>query len=202
MTSASTGIGDFGLIGDTRSAALVSSSGSIDWMCFPRFDSPPLFGRLVGGRNGGRFSVEVHDVRRTRRRYLEGSAVIETSWSTGGGEAVLIDGMVADTSSSLLPQALLVRELTCSAGRFRARVRFDPKRDWTSPPERAQRRHGRLVCTWGPIVATLASAPDLSLEPGGFSEIELEAGEQLVIALGLDDGGPAVLVDPLLARRE
>ncbi|HKI28932.1 MAG TPA: trehalase-like domain-containing protein, partial [Actinomycetota bacterium] len=50
-------IGDHGLLGDTRTAALVSSYGSIDWMCFPRFDSPPLFGRLVGGETGGSFDI-------------------------------------------------------------------------------------------------------------------------------------------------
>ena len=50
-------IGDYGLIGDTRSAALVAPDGSIDWWCVTRFDDPPLFGRLVGGEEGGHFTV-------------------------------------------------------------------------------------------------------------------------------------------------
>ena len=50
-------IGDYGLIGDTRSAALVAPDGSIDWWCVPRFDDPPLFGRLVGGDEAGWFSI-------------------------------------------------------------------------------------------------------------------------------------------------
>jgi GH15 family glucan-1,4-alpha-glucosidase len=189
-------IGDYGLLGDTRTAALVSSRGSMDWMCFPRFDSPPLFGRLVGGGTGGSFDLEVDGIVETRRRYLGDSAVLETVWVTSHGRVVLTEGMVADTGSSLQPQALLVRTLSCRAGTVRGRVRFDPRLDWNRPPRRAERRHGRLVCTWGPIVATLATTPDLHPAPGVAHPFVLRAGESLTLALGLDHGQPAVLVDP------
>jgi len=154
-------IAEYGLIGDTRTAALVSSDGSLDWLCFPRFDSPPLFGRLVGGEGAGRFAIEVDGLVDRRRRYLPSSAVLETTLTTAEGEAVLLEGMVADTSGSLLPQSLVVRSLSCRAGEIRGRVLFDPRLDWSAAPERWRRGNGRLVCTWGPIVATLASSPEL-----------------------------------------
>src|SRR6478735_8340067 len=66
-------IGDYGLIGDTRTAALVSSDGAIDWMCLPRFDGDPLFGRLVGGPRAGTFRVgAAGPARVVDRRYRPG----------------------------------------------------------------------------------------------------------------------------------
>jgi GH15 family glucan-1,4-alpha-glucosidase len=189
-------IAEYGLIGDTRTAALVSSGGSIDWMCFPRFDSVPLFGRLVGGERAGRFAIEVDGVVQTRRRYLESSAVLETTWTTREGEAVLLEGMVADTTGLLLPQSLVVRTLSCRHGPVRGRVLFDPQPDWAARPSRWQRRRGRLFCTWGPMVATVASAPDLPIRPGRPEPFALRPGESLTVALGLDHREPAVLVDP------
>jgi GH15 family glucan-1,4-alpha-glucosidase len=189
-------IGEYGLIGDTRTAALVSPGGSIDWLCFPRFDSPSLFGRLVAGDLGGSFEVGVLDVRETDRRYLDDSAVVRTIWrTTSAGEAALIDGMVADTAGALLPQALVVRELVCRGGTVRVRVRFDPRRGWDGQRPRTRRHGGRLICTWGPVVATLATAPDLQLEPGVERIIDLRAGDRIAFALGIDDHAPVVLVD-------
>ena len=88
-------IGDYALIGDTRTAALVSSSGSIDWMCAPNFDASPLFGRLIDPGTGGSFSVELSDTIDTKRRYLGGSAVVETRVTTATGAGRVLDAMVA-----------------------------------------------------------------------------------------------------------
>ena len=73
-------IRQYGLLGDTRTAALSSESGSIDWMCWPRFDSEPLFGRLVDHEHGGCFEIAVQHVMRTKRRYRDRSTVLQTSW--------------------------------------------------------------------------------------------------------------------------
>jgi GH15 family glucan-1,4-alpha-glucosidase len=188
-------IGEYGLIGDTRTAALVSSTGSIDWLCFPRFDSPPVFGRLVAGRFGGSFDVAPIDVRETERRYVDDSPVVRTTWWTDTAEVVLVDGMVTDTAGALLPQALLVRELECRGGSARIGVRFDPRYGWDGRRPRTRRLLGRLMCTWGPVVVTLSTAPDLRLEPAIERTVELRDGDRLAFAMGLDDHGPAVLVD-------
>jgi len=195
-------IGDYGLIGDTRTAALVSSRGSIDWLCFPRFDSPPLFGRLVGGELAGAFSVELEDVREVERRYLDGSAVLQTTLRTATGVGTFTEGMVADTGSGLLPQGLLVRRLRCEKGTIRGRVLFDPRRDWTRDPDRSERRGDVLQCTWGSIVATLGSDPNLPLGPGRPEPFGLRAGEELVLTLGLVHREPAISVSPAAALRE
>src|ERR671931_882751 len=85
----------YGLIGDTRTAALVSDGGAIDWLCLPRFDGDPLFGRLVGGPQGGTFRLgPAGRSQPSRRRYRPASATLETAWDTPGGRLVLTEGMV------------------------------------------------------------------------------------------------------------
>ena len=79
-------IEDHGLLGDTRTAALVASDGAIDWMCVPRFDGPPVFGRLVGGRDAGTFRLgPAGDATVVVRRSRPGTASLETTWRTAQG---------------------------------------------------------------------------------------------------------------------
>ena len=84
---------DYALIGNMMSAALVGRDGSIDWLCLPRFDSAACFAALLGGPENGRWLIAPRDGRTTRRRYVPGTAVIETTFETASGEAVLIDFM-------------------------------------------------------------------------------------------------------------
>ena len=80
-------IGDYGLIGDTRSAALVAPDGSIDWWCVPRFDSAPSFGRLVGGNAAGWLETVPENHRTSRAvAYRDATTTLETTWSVDGGE--------------------------------------------------------------------------------------------------------------------
>ena len=73
------------------SAALVGRDGSIDWLCLPRFDSAACFAALLGGPDNGRWLIAPRDGRATKRRYVPGTAVLETTFETDGGEAVLIE---------------------------------------------------------------------------------------------------------------
>jgi GH15 family glucan-1,4-alpha-glucosidase len=87
-------IEDYGLIGNMISAALVGRDGSIDWLCLPRFDSAACFAALLGGMEHGRWMIAPEDDRvRVSRRYLPGTAVLETHFETDGGAVTLTDFM-------------------------------------------------------------------------------------------------------------
>ncbi len=195
-------IADYALIGDTRTAALCSSSGSIDWLCVPRFDSDPVFGRLIGGERGGRFTITPERVISTSRAYRRESAVLETTWRTETGELNLIDGMVLDVQTRLLPQALLVRRVGCTNGTVTVRINFDPKLGLPGATPRAERRNGELVCTWGSLAVALRSQPDLALEPGRDRVLEMREGEQLTLVMTMADRAPLVLIGPEAAFSE
>jgi GH15 family glucan-1,4-alpha-glucosidase len=85
-------IEDYGLIGDCETAALVSKDGSIDWLCWPRFDSGACFAALLGDTSNGRWRIAPteRDIRITRR-YRPNTLILETSFVTANGEVMLID---------------------------------------------------------------------------------------------------------------
>ncbi|WP_119462442.1 glycoside hydrolase family 15 protein [Rhodospirillaceae bacterium SYSU D60014] len=87
-------IEDYALIGDCETAALVARDGSIDWLCWPRFDSGACFAALLGGPEHGRWRLAPSGaVRRTTRRYRDGTLILETEFETDEGAVTLIDFM-------------------------------------------------------------------------------------------------------------
>ena len=87
-------IADYALIGDLGTAALVSRTGSIDWLCWPRFDSDACFAALLGTSEHGRWLVAPRDAHaRTSRNYRENTLILETRFETSDGAAVLVDFM-------------------------------------------------------------------------------------------------------------
>ncbi len=86
-------IEDYALIGDCETAALVARDGSIDWLCWPRFDSDAVFAALLGSRDNGRWLIAPRDTARVTRRYRPRTLVLETRFETRDGAAVLIDFM-------------------------------------------------------------------------------------------------------------
>jgi GH15 family glucan-1,4-alpha-glucosidase len=87
-------IEDYGLIGDTHTAALVSKSGSIDWLCLPRFDSPACFAALLGDERHGRWLITpAGPVTAVRRSYQGDSLILETEFQTPDGVVRLVDCM-------------------------------------------------------------------------------------------------------------
>jgi GH15 family glucan-1,4-alpha-glucosidase len=87
-------IEDYGMIGDLQTAALVGRDGSIDWACFPRFDSGSCFAALLGTSDHGRWIIAPRgDCWGTGRRYRPGTLILETNWETDSGAARVIDFM-------------------------------------------------------------------------------------------------------------
>src|SRR5919106_4143500 len=192
----SASIADYGLIGDTRTAALCSSEGSIDWMCLPRFDSEPLFARLIAGNRGGSFSITPVGLRVAARRYRQGSGVPDSSWETATGRATLSEGMVAELKGSLLPQALLVRHVRCDEGEISVRLCFDPRLGLEGRAPRVRRRIGSIVCSWGSLAVALQTSPPTEIEPGLEKGIKITEGETLTAAMTVADRSPLVFMRP------
>src|SRR4051794_27722120 len=120
-------IGSYGLLGDTRTAALVSDDGAIDWLCVPHFDGEPLFGQLVGGPPAGTFRVgPAGPATIVERRYRRHTATLETTWAVGGCRLTLTEAMVAEVAGQLLPATMLVRRLSAETGPVHAVIEFDP----------------------------------------------------------------------------
>jgi GH15 family glucan-1,4-alpha-glucosidase len=87
-------IEDYAMVGDLQTAALVGSDGSVDWLCFPRFDSPACFAALLGEDTNGRWRIApTSGGRCTRRRYRGHTLILETEWETQTGAVRVIDCM-------------------------------------------------------------------------------------------------------------
>src|SRR5262249_894506 len=119
-------IGDYALLSDCRSAALVSRAGSVDWLCFPRFDAPALFARILAP-DGGYFAIRPAGDFEASRAYVGQTMALETMFSTATGIAVLTDAMAVgrnDRGHDLgagSPGALL-RRLACTDGKRMSRL--------------------------------------------------------------------------------
>jgi GH15 family glucan-1,4-alpha-glucosidase len=93
----SSAIEDYALIGNCRTAALVSRTGSIDWLCWPRFDSAACFAALLGTPDNGRWRIAPTDPpSQTTRRYRPGTMILETEFTTATGRVALIDFMAPE----------------------------------------------------------------------------------------------------------
>ncbi len=113
---------DYGLIGNTLSAALVGKDGSIDWLCLPRFDSPACFAALLGGPEHGRWLIAPEEqARETHRCYLPGTAVLETRFVTPSGEAAVVDFMPFSEHENKVDLVRIVRGIRGTV-RFRMEV--------------------------------------------------------------------------------
>jgi GH15 family glucan-1,4-alpha-glucosidase len=125
-------IADYALLGDCHSAALVARDGSIDWACFPRFDSPALFCRILDVERGGTFGVSAEGTLSAERAYLEESNVLATRFETPTGRLELTDCMPVEPFDPQRPARVatrhaLLRRVRCLEGEVTAQVVIAPR---------------------------------------------------------------------------
>jgi hypothetical protein len=199
-------IGDLGLVGDTRTAGLVDTTGRVVWLCLPHFDGDPVFGALVAGESGGEFTLgpssDQRQVELAHRRYRPGSPVLETIWRVGAAELTLTEGMVSDVAGTLSPTTSYVRRLDARGGSVRCTLHFDPRHGAARrTPARIRTSAMGLVCVDGALALSLAPEPPLGAEPSRPIHFDVEPDRPLTTVLTAAHRGPLTYMTPDAAWR-
>lgn len=192
-------IADYGVIGDGRSIALVSRSGSIDWWCLPSFDGDPVFARILDAKLGGSFSIHPIEPFRTTRAYLGETNLLATEFRTAYGAVRLLDFMPALTEAQKLefpvPFREIVRRVEGIDGdvTVRVEVRVRPHYGTTTPRIRYLGSH-RFSISWGNQALHLASSHPLDCVGKTLvGTFPVRAGERIDFALAYSPEAPADL---------
>jgi GH15 family glucan-1,4-alpha-glucosidase len=150
-------IEDYGLIGDLQTAALVSREGSIDWLCFPRFDSGACFAALLGDAENGHWTLQpAGEFRSPSRRYTDDTLILETTFETSEGSARLIDFMPPRETT-----ADVVRIVEGVEGRVEMRMELALRFDYGSVVPWVRNLDGGLVGIAGPEAVVLRTPVEL-----------------------------------------
>ena len=148
---------DYAVIGDGRSAALVAADGSVDWLGMPDLDSPSVFAAVLDPARGGRFLLEPEEPFTAARRYLPGTNVLETTFTTGRGSVPVTDALTLEDGGALGPMRELQRRLDGLSGTVPLRWSVRPRLAYGAHRPRITRRYGvPVVVTGGDALAVCA----------------------------------------------
>lgn len=176
-------IGAYGLIGDGRGVALVCADGAIDWLAVPKVDTPPFLSAIIDAPKGGSLRVAPAADYRVRRRYLQGTMVLETAFETDRGTLRVTDAITVGFQGRL-PWSELARKVEADGGpvpvrwELRPGTRFDTVRPWV------HERDGVPFVLSGDLLAALV----LDGLGGAIMQDEIIRGETVV-----EPGHPALL---------
>ncbi|MFT4118976.1 glycoside hydrolase family 15 protein [Bradyrhizobium sp.] len=194
-------IEDYALIGDCETAALVGRDGSIDWLCWPAFDSDACFAAILGTHKNGRWLVAPgEDVTATSRRYLDDTLILETRFETKGGTVVLIDFMPPRGKASDIVR--LVRGVSGSVKmRMELVIRFGFGVDipWVRRID-----HSLLAVAGQDMTVLRTPVKTRGEDMTTVSDFEVKAGETVpfVLTYGPSHLDPPDPIDPEIAFRE
>jgi len=183
-----TPIADYALLSDCHSAALVSRAGSVDWLCWPRFDNPSVFARLLDDA-AGHWSIHPALEADVTRRYAERTMVLETTFKVSGGTAVLRDAMAfgeKERGHELGKQSphVLLRHVRCDEGEVAFELEYAPRPEYGLVFPLLDAVRGGVRAKGGAEGLTLSSPVPLELEDSvARGRFTLRAGESAAFAL-------------------
>ncbi|TDU86538.1 GH15 family glucan-1,4-alpha-glucosidase [Kribbella voronezhensis] len=168
-------IEDYALIGDTQTAALVSTDGSIDWLCFPRFDSPACFAALLGTDDNGHWRLRPRDAdAKASRHYRGATLVLETEWSTPTGSVRVLDFMPPRDEA---PDVVRIVEGVSGTVSMRSELRL--RFDYGHVVPWVRQVDGQIVAIAGPDAVSLRSdVHQYGRDFATYADFELKAGDR------------------------
>jgi GH15 family glucan-1,4-alpha-glucosidase len=194
-------IEDYALIGDGLTAALVSRHGSIDWACFPRFDSPSVFARILDARIGGCWRIAPATAATARRRYLPDTNVLVTTFATAAGEADLIDFMPPPSCGpERLCDSAIVRVLRGQRGTVPFEMYFEPHFDYARvrPRWTVQEGRGARASTEKEALTLYTRVPLAAKETHAEGQVVVRAGEEVPFLLTYRSPAPVLWLSHVL----
>jgi GH15 family glucan-1,4-alpha-glucosidase len=185
----------YAAIGDGRTVALVADDGTIDWLALPDLDSPSVFGALLDVVHGGAFRLAPTVRYVSTRRYLPGTNVLETTFTTDGGVVTVVDAMTVH-GRDLGPSRELQRRVQGVHGRVPMEWRVEPRYDYGIGRTRLGLRGSRPVATRGADALAVCTfdAGEATIADGAVTgRFETAAGSRALIALSTSHQEPLVL---------
>ena len=182
---------DYALVGDSHTAALVSTDGSIDWLCWPRFDSPAVFCRLLDASKGGYSQLRPASDFKSTRSYASASNVLQTEFETNAGRARVTDFMPVEErvrderGEDIAPGRRILRLVEGLSGSVEMEVYFRPAFDFARAETRLEACEGGAVATSGREAVTLSCPARMSADSSGalVGRFTLKEGERAWVAL-------------------
>jgi len=179
-----------GVIGDRRTAALIASDGTLDWLCLPDYDGEPYFGALLDANAGGFWRLGPVDITPGQQHYLANTPLLVTAWSTPEGDLELTDVMAApedERAAGAAGRRVILRQLRCLWGAVNCAMQIVPRRDFQHASNVLESA-GRLILELGDHHLGLWSNYTLDhTEAGAAANFTLRAGETAWMVLALDE---------------
>lgn len=172
-------IEDYGIIGNMRTSCLVGIDGSIDWMCYPHFDSPSIFGRILDDKKAGYFKISPVDAEVTQKQfYWPDTNVLITRFLAQHGVCEVIDFMPVGKTKVGERQNRLVRWVKMIRGSMKIRMECVPAFNYARDDHHyVINEHGAAFYSGGLSISLATSVPLSEMETGVSAEFVLEGGE-------------------------